>query len=146
MRSLIYSTLSTSPTILASGTGSLTDVYVVNSLGTNPVLASPPAPFAIIDERTPSTPFQVVRKQSRSAAQNFQIRVYDLRGDYTRIDHTINLIRDILLGVEFQVSPSGARCIDVRWMGDTQDGEDSELDLIFKGVNMRFVSNLTQGE
>lgn len=138
MRQLIYQTLAGTAEITAA-VG--TNIFTPNTLGTDPVPARPPTPFLIIAEQ-PNFVFQEVRKTSKATAQVFDIRCYDQRGDYLRIDDILRKARDTLLGVTLQVSPSGAKCIDVRWVGTSLDSEDPDLDMIFKAITMRFVTSI----
>lgn len=138
MRSLIYTTLSSTQAITAV-VG--TNIFAGNSLGVDPVPGRPPTPFLLIVEM-PNFVFQEVRKTSRSVRQTFDIRCYDERGDYLRIDSTLRLVRDTLLGVVQQKSPSGALCIDVKWEGTGLDSDDPDLDMIFKTCTMSFITNI----
>lgn len=138
MRELIYTTLSTTPAVTAL-VG--TNIWAANTLGVDPVPARPPTPFILIDEQ-PNFVFQEVRKTSRAVRQTFDIRCYDARGDYLRIDQTLRTVRDTLLGVVQQKSPSGALCIDARWEGTGLDSDDPDLDMIFKTCTMSFVTNI----
>lgn len=140
MRSLIFSTLSAAQennqTLKA-----VKGIYVANSLGTDPVPSRPPTPFLMIVEQ-PEVAVQAVRKTGRSHTTEFDIRCYDKRGDYMRIDSILRAARDSLLALDLPaLSPSGYKATDIRWMGTTLDSEDPDLDMIFKATTIRFVTN-----
>lgn len=138
MRQLIFQTLSDDSTVSAA-VG--TNIFPPNVLGTNPVPARPPTPFFIIAEQ-PEVAVQAVRKTGRSHTTEFDLRCYDDRGDYTRIDTLLRAARDALLALDLPaLSPSGFRATDIRWMGTGVDSEDPDLDMIFKFTTIRFVTN-----
>ena len=138
MRQLVYTTLSNAGNI----TGYVGDrIYEANALGTPPLPSSPDIPFLII-QSMPNLVHQQVNKTARSATQVFDIRAYDERGDYLRIETLLRIVRDTLLGLVLQVSPSGARCTDAKWQSFGPDSDDPVLDKIFKTVTMRFLTNV----
>lgn len=138
MRELVYTKL-----MAATGVTSLvgTRIYSANSLGSAPIPTNPDPPFLLI-QSIPNLVHQTVQKTARSATQIFDIRAYDERGDYLRIDRLLRIVRDTLLGVTLAVSPSGARCTDVKWQSFGPDSDDPVLDKIFKTVTMRFLANI----
>jgi hypothetical protein len=138
MRELIYQALSTNASLTASG---IKGIWTANALGALPLVANPDVPFLII-QSTANIVHQEVQRTGRSATQVFDIRAYDERGDYLRIDRLLRIVRDTLLGLVLQVSPSGARCTNVKWEQFGPDSDDPILDKIFKTVTMRLLSNL----
>jgi len=143
MRQLIWTTLSNT-TAVTDIVGVPARIYEANSLGVSPISSNPDPPFLlihsmpnIVDHAAPG-----VQKVRRSAVQIFDIRAYDERGDYLRIETLLRLVRDTLLGLALSVSPSGARCTDVKWQGFGLDSDDPVLDKIFKTLTMRFLTSI----
>lgn len=137
MRQLVYHVLSSSTPIRAI-IGNR--IWSANSLGEPPLVANPKPLFLVI-QSMPNVVARPVQKTGRSALQTFDIRAYDERGDYGTIDTLLRLVREELLNAVLQVSPSGARCSHVEWMGFGPDSDDPILDKIFKTCSMRFLSN-----
>lgn len=140
MRSLIYSSLAATSAVTALVGTNPVRIWTANSLGEAHIPPNPDPPFLLVQSIANQVHPQV-QKTGRSATQIFDIRVYDERGDYLRIDRLLRIVRDTLLGLTLAVSPSGARCTDVKWQAFGPDSDDPVLDKIFKTVTMRFLSN-----
>lgn len=140
MRQLVYQSLVAAPGIQAVMTGDQQDplrvrVYQRGSLGKSDIPAIPDFPFVLIGEN-PSTVNQEVRQTTNSENRFFLIYCYDEHGSsYLRIEQILRIVRDTLLGIVTQVSPSGARCTDVVWQGFSADSKDPEYE-----ANMRFAT------
>ena len=115
-------------------------IWSANTLGEPPLVANPKPPFILI-QSMPSVVARPVQRTARSSFQTFAIRAYDERGDYSQIDTILRLCREIMIGAVGQVSPSGARCTHVDWMGMGVDSDDPILDKIFKECSMRLLAN-----
>lgn len=140
MRELLYHSLVTNPDIAAMMTGDQNDparvrVYQWGSLGVDDIPELPePFPFLVIFEN-PSTVNQEVQETARSQNRYFQVYCYDEHGlGYLQIEHALRLARDTVLSLPMQVSPSGARCTDARWLGFSADSRDPEYN-----ANMKFM-------
>lgn len=137
MRQLVYQTLSNAQPV-KNVFGSR--IWTANTLGEPPLVARPAIPFLIIVSGT-FTPQQAVQRTSRPAFESFEIRAYDERGDYLRIDGGLVAVREALLQLTGVISPSGARCTHVRWLGVGPDSDDPVLDMIFRSCTMQFLAS-----
>lgn len=115
-------------------------VYQSSSLGVGDVPPDPPKPYILYTE-LPSDPYRAVQETSRAKARYFQVYVYDDRGSFVRIERILAFIRETLLSLIGAVSPSGVRCTDVQWQGESGDISDVELDANSKFGNVRFVAS-----
>jgi hypothetical protein len=110
-------------------------VYQWGALGSDDIPEVPKFPFVVVFEN-PSVVNQEVQETARSQNRFFQVYCYDERmGGYTRIEHVLRLARDTVLGLPMQVSPSGARCTDAKWLGFSSDSRDPEYN-----ANLKFMS------
>jgi hypothetical protein len=115
-------------------------VYQSSSLGVGDVPPEPQKPYVLYTE-LPSDPYLAVRETSRAKARFFQVYVYDNRGSFVRIERILALIRETLVSLNGTVSPSGVRCTDVQWQGESGDISDEEYDANSKFGNVRFVAS-----
>lgn len=137
MKQLLYSRLQADAE-LAEVVGDR--IYESSALGVGDVPASPAKPYILYTE-LPSSPYRDVRETSRAKARIFQIWCYDERGSFIRIERVLALVRETLLGSVAEVSPSGARCTDVEWQGESSDIVDVPLDSNAKFVLIRFTAS-----
>jgi hypothetical protein len=115
-------------------------IYQSSSLGVGDVPPEPEKPYILYTE-LPSDPYQAVSETSRAKARYFQVYVYDNRGSFLRIERILALIRETLVGLSGVVSPSGVRCTDVQWQGESSDLSDEEYNANSKFGNVRFVAS-----
>jgi len=115
-------------------------IYQSSSLGVGDVPPEPAKPYVLYTE-LPSDPYRAVQETSRAKARFFQVYVYDNRGSFLRIERILALIRETLVSLTGAVSPSGVRCTDVQWQGESSDVTDEELDANSKFGNVRFVAS-----
>ncbi len=116
-------------------------LYQRGSLGHGGIPARPDFPFLLYDEQ-PSTINRAVRRTSPTSRNRyFQIYGYDEHGSgYMRIEQALGLVRDTLLTLQGQTSPSGARCTDVFWMSTSVDTKDVEYIAAVKFSTFMFVT------
>lgn len=112
-------------------------IYQSGSLGVGTTPAKPQVPFLMYKELV-SQPYAAVRETSRAKARYFQFFVYDEPGSYLRIERILQIVRENVLLLVAQVSPSGVRCIDVEWQGESGDIPDPELNTILRIGTARF--------
>jgi hypothetical protein len=116
--------------------GGLTDVIPTERwFQAGAVLDVPPLPFAILRWLSP------VRGDAKGAfAHQFQVAIYDERGDYTRIDailggqHKTGGVWPILNGIADVSGPDG-RISQADYLGDSGDQEDIDY-----RANLKFSS------
>jgi hypothetical protein len=139
VRQLIYTALQADTTLAElmpapRGEAGPARIYQWGSLGQNPIPAKPEFPFLLISEQ-PMRVNHAVRSE-KSTTRTFYIYCYAQHGEgYVQIENILLRVRDTLLGLIAQVSPSGARCTDVKWTGMSVDSRDPEY-----VANMRFAS------
>lgn len=140
MRELLYTSLVAIPEyqdimLGDAGNPNRVRVYQWGSLGVDDIPEVPAFPFAVIFEN-PSVVNQEVQETARSQNRYFQVYCYDEHGlGYLQIERVLRLARDTVLSLPMQVSPSGARCTDARWLGFSADSRDPEYN-----ANMKFLS------
>jgi hypothetical protein len=137
VRRLLHTSLLADP-LLAAEVGQR--IYQASSLGVGDVPPEPQKPYVLYTE-LPSDPFVAVRETSRAKARFFQVYVYDDRGSFLRIERILALIRETLVSLVGAVSPSGVRCTDVLWQGESGEITDEEYDANSKFGNVRFVAS-----
>lgn len=108
-----------------------------SALGVGDVPESPEFPWLAYSE-LPSSPYFAVKETSRAKARTFQFFVYDERGSFLRIELILGLVRETLLSLVAQVSPSGARCTDVEWQGESSEISDPDFNSNLKIGTARF--------
>lgn len=146
MRELIYHSLVNDQTLahMLKGDQNNADrvrVYQWGSLGAGDIPEQPTFPFVVIFEN-PSTVYQEVRETARSQNRYFLIYCYDEHGlGYLRIERVLRRVRDTVLSLPMQVSPSGARCTDAFWLGFSADSRDPDYNANMKFTQCRLVSN-----
>lgn len=140
MRQLLYQSLVDNVAMqeLCTGDAGRADrvrVYQWGSLGVGDIPEHPAFPFFVIFEN-PSTVFQEVR-EIKAQNRYFQVYGYDEHGlGYLQIERGLRIVRDTVLGLEMQMSPSGARCIDARWTGMGVDSRDPDYNANMKFINV----------
>lgn len=139
MRTLIFQTLSADSDVIAIF-GDPVRLYQWGSLGHNDLPAKPTFPFLLTMEQ-PATVNQEIRDTApKSQRRNFQIACYDEHGaGYVRIEQGLYVVRDTLLMLKGRVSPTGARCTDIRWTGFSVDSKDVELQANVKWATFSLV-------
>lgn len=143
MRQLIYTSLVQKAALYVDGLmgAGPPRVYQAGSLGIGKAPASPGHPYMLIGELPPVVYPEVRHTSPHSKGGVYQVFVYDQRGDYTRADAILLLVRETLLSLVGQTSPSGAVCIDVLWQGDSGDVLDPARDQNAKFSVFRIKSN-----
>jgi hypothetical protein len=139
MKQLIYKALTESPEIQEMFDGG---VYQYGSLGHNGVPAIPPFRFLLIFEQPSTSNREVRRTRPSSHKRNFNIMAYDEIGaGYLQIEQGLYVVRDTLVGLAGQVSPSGARCTDALWSGFSVDSKDVDYQASVKWGTFSFVTS-----
>jgi hypothetical protein len=107
-------------------------VFPAGSLGFRDIPTNPDFPYILIMEMQPRI-FREVQNTARSKRWNFRITVCDEPGSFVRIDDILRQVRETVLGLTLEVSPSGRRCTQADWTGESGDLPDSE-----KKQNMKY--------
>lgn len=110
-------------------------VYSLGGLGHGGIPAMPQKPFIIINDGG-SFAFLGMQDVTRPARTALQVYAYQKRGSYTTINRLLIAIRETLLALPGQSSPSGLyRCTGLTWTGFSREDEDQTYD-----ANMRYVT------
>lgn len=109
-------------------------IYVMGSTGIGDIPARPEKPFIIITFAD-AWPYHEVSETSDVERKSVQIYAYQHRGDYTLIDRMLAIVRQTLVGLTGETSPSGARCTGVSYRGTSADLWDEPYD-----ASMRFAT------
>jgi hypothetical protein len=139
MKALVVQTLINDPLVSEAVTTSDTEarVYSITALGREgagvvpDIPAMPVKPFIIVMEFE-TTPFLEVQQTSRAANHPFRINVYDVPGDYERINQVLKAAREALLLLSGVTSVTGVRCTNSRWTGFSQELHDPDYDANFR--------------
>lgn len=135
MKTLIDATLKATPLLQAEVDRR---IWGSGTLGRGNIPPNPKKPYVLYKELQIS-PFVNVQETSRSSQRTFEFYINDARGSFTKINKISNLIREALLPLEGQRSPSGVFCLRATWGFDSQEFEDNEYDVNIKFVRMNFV-------
>ena len=102
--------------------------FASSSLGLGENEPVPPRPYIVWNELT-DVVHQAVRETSNARNRNFQIFVYDYKGDFTRINQILKELRRLVKGMAPFTTDDGVRCSESLWgsmSGNiTDDGYDS---------------------
>lgn len=114
-------------------------LFQASSLGEGDNPSVPEFPYIVWNE-LPSTPFTEMRKESNAEMRAFTIYVYDLKGDFTRINQILSIVRRITK--EMVPFVSGAvRCLDSVWGGMSGLITDDRYDSNVRFGTVRFKVN-----
>lgn len=115
-------------------------IYQWGSLGTGDIPPKPEFPFVLVAEQ-PQRVNREVRDQ-KSSKRTFFFYAYDQHGTgYLRIEQILSLVRDTLIVLNGVVSPSGARCTEVKWLGWSVDSRDPEYVANMKYGSFSFIES-----
>lgn len=132
MRKLIAQVLKNTP---ALQTKVNRRIYAAGSLGRGNIPAKPKFPFIVYRE-VDQAAINVAKDTSPAVCRRvYQFYVHDEKGGYSRINSTLEVLRETVVGLTDQVSSDGARCLEAVWNGNSADSEDPTYD-----SNMRFAT------
>jgi hypothetical protein len=116
-------------------------IYAASSLGQNSVPADPKKPFIVYRE-VDTIATNVAKDTSPSSCRRvFQFYVHDVRGTYKRINSIISVLRETVVVLTGEQSPSGARCSDAVWNGTSGETEDPTYDSNLRIATFTLVSS-----
>lgn len=102
--------------------------FASSSLGLGENVPVPTRPY-IVWKELPDVVHQAVRETSHARDRNFQLFVYDHKGDFTRINAIMKELRRLVKGIAPFTTEDGTRCSESLWGGVsdsiTDDGYDS---------------------
>lgn len=114
-------------------------IYAAGALGVAGIPADPEPPYLLYIE-DPGSQAREVSEVAYSTFRNFRFTAYDELGSYVRIERILEIVRETLLAMEGQVSPSGASCMGV-WVSDfSGDIANSDKRLGSKFLSLRITS------
>lgn len=138
MKQLIQQTLTNTPALQSK---IVRRIYAASSLGQNSVPADPKKPF-VVHREMGTIPTNVAKDTAPSSCRRvFQFYVHDERGTYKRINSIIAILRETVVGLTGEQSPSGARCLDATWNGTSIETEDPTYDSNLRIVTFTLVSS-----
>lgn len=137
MNKLIVATLKATPVIQADVDRR---IWLAGALGRGEIPPDPKKPYILYKELT-TLPFDAVQETSRSANRQFEFHANDERGSFLRIERILRNVREALLLLPGQWSPSGAFCLGAKWEGTSREFEDDTYDVNFKFLTMTFVAS-----
>lgn len=124
MKQMIHEALTTNPDLALIVDGR---IYGQTALGHGHIPPQPEKPFIIYTIGVSSS-YREVRHTSRAAETSLQVYCYQHLGSYTTINQMLPLVRETIIGLEGQASPSGTyRCHEAVWTGYSQESRDDDL-------------------
>lgn len=117
-----------------------TRIYERSSLGVGDIPASPEPPYLLYGEEA-NIVVREVQDTARCQHRSFRFAAYDERGNYLRIERILRTVRETMLALSGQVSPTGVSCLGVWWSSTSDDGVDIEQGLNTKFIIVRFTTN-----
>lgn len=144
MKTLIYNALTNEANLDTVPFNHVNDrVYTRYSLGQNTIPDKPDFPWILIGE-LPGFPARNKPKSSDAMNHFIQFYVFDEKGSFVRIEAIMKVIYDTILGLEGELSPSGSRCLGVRWDTTSQDYDDDHYDAFVKHITFRVTGSTIQ--
>lgn len=137
MQQILFSLLKNTPALQE-----LVDrrIYMTGTLGVKGVPADPQKPYIMVNE-LPSTPHQAIRETGRAQDRYFQLFTYDVPGSVVRINAILEVLRETVIGLVGQESPSGSRCLDAVWQGESQAIATEDESVLAKFGTLKLVSS-----
>lgn len=116
--------------------------YLASSLGEGEVPQMPTKPFVIYNE-LPDRPYDDMRRSSTtfSRMRSWNITVQDFKGDFTRINNILIVVRRIVRGMTPFQLPDGTIGVDSVWGGISGNLTDEQYDSCLKFGVARFTVN-----
>lgn len=90
--------------------------YASSSLGLGENPAVPDYPYMVWNEGN-DVPFREVEKATNATRRNFRFYVYDHKGDFTRINSALRLVRNRIKLMAPFVTEEGIKCHESKWLG-----------------------------
>lgn len=144
MKKLIYDTLVGAVSLQEVEVGEAGNrVYQRYALGEVGIPDKPDFPFILIGE-LPAFPARNKPKTSRALTHFIQVYVYDHKGSYVRIEAILELVRELVLALEGEMSASGSRCLGVGWDTTSQDYDDDNYDAFVKHITFSITGSTKQ--
>ena len=101
--------------------------FGTSALGLGDNVAVPDRPYMVWNEG-PDVPFRTVEKATNARVRNFRIYVYDYKGDFTRINSILKLVRNRVKAMA-PFTAGSVKCHESSWAGESgnlvDDGYDS---------------------
>lgn len=88
--------------------------YSASSLGLGENQPVPPRPYIVWNELSDFV-HQAVKETSDARSRNFQFFVYDFKGDYTRIEAILKVLRRRIKAMAPFTTTDGVHCADAVW-------------------------------
>jgi hypothetical protein len=115
--------------------------YASSSLGNGDNPAVPTKPYVVWNE-LPAVAYQQVKKLSDAQLRTFNLYVYDEKGDFTRINAMLRVLRRIVkVDLDHFQLEDGTRCSASEWVGISGNIEDDGYDAIVRFGTARFTVN-----
>lgn len=114
--------------------------FASSSLGLGPNLPIPDRPYIVVNELTDRV-HQEVKETSHARDRNFQIFVYDHKGDFTRINKILEDLRDVVKGLAPFEAPDGTWCSASEWGGISGQATDDAYDSVVRFGNLKLTVN-----
>lgn len=114
--------------------------FASSSLGLGENAPIPDRPYIVVNELTDRV-HQEVRETSHSRTRNFQIFVYDHKGDFTRINKILEDLRDVVKGLAPFSAPDGTWCSASLWGGISGQATDDAYDSVVRFGNVQLTVN-----
>jgi hypothetical protein len=137
VRQLLYTALMANATLQEEIENRL---YERSALGKGDIPAQPKPPYLLYGGEANSV-VREIQDTAKAQHQFFRLTAYDEAGDYLRIERMLRLVRDTLLTLSGQVSPSGLTCMGVWWTATSEDGVDVETGYNLMYSIYRFTTN-----
>lgn len=133
MKQLVMSQLKAEPAIAEVVSDR---IYGQSALGEGDVPAYPEKPFMIVTFGVDNAFPAYMQNESRPMTSAVQVYAYQEKGSYSTINDLLKQVRETLLSLPGQESPSGLyRCTNLSWGGISAEGRDEDYN-----ANMRYLS------